>query len=93
MFLIDCPWCGEREQHEFHCGGEAGIARPADPDSVDDAAWADYLFARSNTRGRYHERWMHSHGCGRWMVLVRDTVSDRILAVRKPGEPPPEAEA
>lgn len=89
MFLIDCPWCGEREQREFACGGEAGIARPADPGAVDDAAWADYLFARGNSKGLYHERWVHAQGCGRWMVLVRDTVSDAILAVCKPGDPPP----
>ena len=41
MFVIPCPWCGPREQAEFHCGGEAHIARPTD---ADDAAWAGYLY-------------------------------------------------
>ena len=28
MFLINCPYCGERDQSEFVSGGEAHIARP-----------------------------------------------------------------
>ncbi|MEB0164296.1 sarcosine oxidase subunit delta, partial [Glaciimonas sp. CA11.2] len=28
MLLITCPWCGPRAESEFHCGGEADIARP-----------------------------------------------------------------
>ena len=31
MFLIKCPYCGERDQAEFSCGGEAHIARPKNP--------------------------------------------------------------
>ena len=31
MLLIPCPWCGPRDEIEFHYGGEAHIARPADP--------------------------------------------------------------
>jgi sarcosine oxidase delta subunit len=30
------------------------------------------------------------HGCGRWFNIVRDTVSDTILAVYRMGEQPPE---
>ena len=29
--LITCPHCGPRAEIEFRCGGEAHIARPADP--------------------------------------------------------------
>ena len=36
MFLIDCPYCGERDEAEFVCGGEAHIVRPPDPDAVSD---------------------------------------------------------
>ena len=28
MFLINCPYCGERDQQEFKAGGEAHIERP-----------------------------------------------------------------
>ncbi len=52
MLLIECPWCGPREQSEFSYGGEAHIARPADTDALTDAQWGDYLFMRKNPRGR-----------------------------------------
>jgi sarcosine oxidase, subunit delta len=88
MLLIACPWCGMRPENEFHYGGEAHIPRPTDPASVDDAAWADFLYMRSNPKGMHAERWRHIHGCGRFFNCVRDTVSDRISATHKPGEPP-----
>ena len=34
MLLIECPWCGERDQTEFSCHGEAHITRPRDPDAL-----------------------------------------------------------
>ena len=89
MFLIDCPWGGPRQQVEFNCHGEAHIARPKDPDAVSDAEWMDYMFTRSNTKGLFHERWVHNHGCRRWFNVARDTVTDRILAVYPMGEKPP----
>jgi len=46
MFLINCPYCGEREQSEFSCGGEAHISRPKNPPDLTDDQWADYLFMR-----------------------------------------------
>ena len=90
MLRIACPWCGPRDEIEFACGGEAHIAMPAEPDALDDAAWADYLFMRSNPKGRYCERWVHAYGCRRWFNLVRDTTSERILAVYRVDERPPE---
>jgi sarcosine oxidase subunit delta len=81
MLLISCPWCGERDETEFHCGGEAHIARPQQPGALSDDQWADYLFMRSNPKGVHFERWRHVHGCGRWFNVARDTVSDQILEV------------
>ena len=46
MLLIECPYCGEREESEFHQGGEAHIARPKKPNELSDEEWADYLFMR-----------------------------------------------
>jgi heterotetrameric sarcosine oxidase delta subunit len=89
MLLIPCPWCGEREETEFRCGGEAHIRRPEEPAALTDPQWADYLFMRTNPKGVHCERWRHVHGCGRWFNLARDTVSDRILAVYQMGEPRP----
>jgi len=88
MLLIDCPWCGKRDETEFAYGGEAHIARPAQPDAISDEAWADYVFLRSNPKGAHRERWFHAHGCRRWFNLARHTVSHEILAVYKIGERP-----
>jgi len=90
MLHIPCPWCGKRDVAEFRCGGEAHIVRPETPGRADDAAWADYLFMRRNPKGVHYERWRHTHGCRRWFHVVRDTASDRILAVYRIGDPPPD---
>ena len=44
MFVINCPYCGEREQSEFKAGGEAHIIRPKQPTELSDDQWAEYLF-------------------------------------------------
>jgi sarcosine oxidase, subunit delta len=94
MLLIACPYCGvERPEIEFVYGGEAHIARPPDPSAVSDEEWANFLYFRSNPKGVIAERWRHAHGCGRFFNCLRDTVSDKILAVYKPGEPRPDAAA
>jgi sarcosine oxidase subunit delta len=89
MLLIVCPWCGARPENEFRYGGEAHIPRPREPASVDDAVWTDFLYMRSNPKGRHAERWRHMHGCGRFFNCIRDTVTDRIAATYKPDELPP----
>ncbi|MEX2650079.1 MAG: sarcosine oxidase subunit delta [Alphaproteobacteria bacterium] len=91
MHLIPCPWCGPRDELEFSYGGEAHIRRPADPDALDDGAFAEYLFMRTNPKGMHAERWMHAAGCRRWFNALRSTVSHEILAVYKMGETKPEA--
>jgi heterotetrameric sarcosine oxidase delta subunit len=88
MLLIPCPWCGNRDEVEFRYGGEAHISR-ADP-AADDAAWADYLYMRDNPKGLIAERWVHQAGCRRWFNLLRDTVTHRIVAVYRVGEPRPD---
>ena len=55
----------------------------------DDAAWADYLYMRTNAKGLFAERWVHQHGCRRWFNLLRDTTTHRIVSVYKIGEKPP----
>lgn len=89
MLLIDCPWCGERAESEFRCGGQGHIIRPPEPEHVDDATWAEYLFTRENPKGVHFERWYHRFGCARWFNIARHTVSHEILAVYAMGEPRP----
>ncbi len=88
MILIHCPYCDEdRPEIEFAYGGEAHIARPLDPSTMSDAEWERYFFIRKNPRGQHHERWRHSHGCGRFFNAVRDTVTDKFETTYKAGEP------
>ena len=47
MLLIPCPHCGERPEIEFRAGGEAHVARPADPMACDDQAWSAHLYTRT----------------------------------------------
>ncbi len=91
MLLIECPWCGPRDESEYSYGGEAHIARPQDPDALSDAEWAQYLFMRTNPKGKHRERWCHAHGCRRWFNACRDTVTHEISAVYRIAEQPPKA--
>jgi heterotetrameric sarcosine oxidase delta subunit len=90
MFLIRCPFCGEREQSEFTYGGEAHIVRPQDPAALSDEDWANYLFMRANRNGIFAERWHHTAGCRRWFNALRDTSTDEFLVVYRIGETPPQ---
>jgi len=92
MLLVTCPYCGQRPEVEFVYGGEAHIARPADPSSVSEAVWAEFLYMRTNPKGLHAERWRHLHGCGRFFNAVRHTLDDRFLAVYKVGEPRPDVQ-
>jgi hypothetical protein len=51
MLLIVCPYCGKRPEIEFTYGGQAHLARPVRPAELDDQAWTDFLYMRTNTRG------------------------------------------
>ena len=89
MLLIDCPWCGKRPEIEFSYGGQAHIARPAQPADYDDQRWTEFLYLRNNERGLRAERWRHSHGCGRFFNALRDTTTDRFQCTYRVGEPRP----
>ena len=78
MLLIPCPWCGPRDETEFRYGGQAGIVSPPDPDALDDAAWAEYLFMRDNPKGPFRERWFHAPAAGAGSTSTRDTLTNEI---------------
>jgi sarcosine oxidase, subunit alpha len=89
MLLIPCPWCGPRDEAEFHYGGQAHVPYPQDPASLSDEEWARYLFFRDNPKGPFAERWSHAAGCRRWFNAVRDTSTNEILTVYRSGEERP----
>lgn len=88
MLQIPCPWCGIRDESEYHFGGQSHITRPSI--SASDTEWSDYLFNRDNTKGIHYERWLHSYGCGRWFNMARDTINHEIITTYRIGEPKPE---
>ena len=90
MLIIECPYCGPRDQLEFSNGGEAHVKRPDGSQDISDREWAEYVFIRSNPKGLFYERWVHSHGCRKWFNCVRDTSTDEILKTYKIDEPKPD---
>ncbi|WP_405952066.1 sarcosine oxidase subunit delta family protein [Streptomyces prunicolor] len=89
MLLIPCPWCGPRDEAEFHYGGQAHVVYPETPADLTDEEWARYLFFRDNPKGPFAERWNHGAGCRRWFNAVRDTATNEILGVYRAGEERP----
>ena len=80
MFSIHCPYCQEsREQIEFSPTGEAFIDRPKNPESLSDKEWANYVFYRSNHKGDHWEQWVHTHGCRKYFLVERSTISHQVL--------------
>ena len=78
---IPCPFCGERDLHEFTPRGEAGGPRPdpAAPDAGEQ--FFDYVYLRDNPAGPNREHWYHGAACRRWLVVDRDTRTHEILGV------------
>ena len=80
-FLLNCPNCGERNVGEFRFGGELKV-RP-EPNSSRDA-WTDYIYFHRNVAGDQSEWWYHSFGCRKWMVALRNTVTNEVKDVLFP---------
>ena len=51
MIQVECPFCGKRNLTEFSYGGQAHISRPENMETVSDAEFARYLFARKTPKG------------------------------------------
>ena len=83
MQRFPCPFCGLRDEREFHFAGEAGNTRPAPsagqtPQAQTPQAWAEYLYMEDNPRGRSREVWVHTP-CQEYFILTRDTLSMQVL--------------
>ena len=80
MQIFSCPFCGPRDETEFHYRGETGIPRPEGAD-VSEEAWAGYLYMRRNPRGETSEIWHHLT-CGEFFAMTRDSVTHEVVDVR-----------
>lgn len=77
MQLFACPFCGLRDETEFHFAAEAGKTRPEPAPEVNAQRWARYLYAKSNPKGPSREIWQHLT-CGEFFVMERDTASHEV---------------
>jgi heterotetrameric sarcosine oxidase delta subunit len=73
---IDCPHCGSRSVHEW-IHGEIFDVPAAITDA--DARDIDRAYFHDNREGVVREAWFHLYGCRRWVVVSRDTTTDRIV--------------
>ena len=84
---IDCPYCGPRPELEFAYGGQAHVARPADPSKASDQDWLEFLYLRENTRGlTAGSRMTYSNAANLALnqTLVRSINTSLIALLRSP---------
>ena len=80
MQQFPCPFCGVRDEREFHFVAEAGKTRPETVDEVSPRQWAAYLYSQRNDKGPVREVWMHLT-CQELFVMYRDSVSMKVNGV------------
>lgn len=91
MLLIDCPFCGVRDEAEFRYRGDASLTRPDSETGAE--AFAAHVYERANPRGWHVEWWQHVHGCRAVLKLTRHTLTHEIGWVGRASEAPPNMEA
>jgi methylglutamate dehydrogenase subunit B len=78
MMRIPCPFCGERDAHEFAYLGDADVRRPDPAAPEAENAFFDYVYLRHNPAGPHRELWYHAAGCRSWLTVERDTRTHAI---------------
>lgn len=76
MKIMNCPVNGARSILEFVYGGE--VCPTPDPETADDATWADYVFNRNSVPAVKREWWCHAPS-NTWFIAERNTQTDEIL--------------
>jgi heterotetrameric sarcosine oxidase delta subunit len=77
MQIFPCPFCGPRDEREFHFAGEAGKTRPDTTQTVSAEDWAAYLYDQRNAKGPVREIWVHQP-CQEYFILERDSVTMQV---------------
>jgi sarcosine oxidase subunit delta len=75
-FLLPCPHCGPRSVYEFRFGGEVK-QRPSPDAPAED--WLRYTYTKANAAAVQKEWWYHRSGCRRWLLALRNTVTNEVL--------------
>lgn len=83
MQIFPCPFCGPRDEREFHFAGESGKVRPDTARSegaIDISAkgWSDYLYTQRNDHGYVREVWMHLP-CQELFLLERHSITMDVV--------------
>ena len=80
---IACPFCGERDVHEFVRARRTSTAPRGPIPAAEDAAdrFFDYAYIRKNPTGANREHWYHASGCRRWLLVERNVTTHAILSV------------
>ncbi|WP_272006522.1 sarcosine oxidase subunit delta [Roseovarius sp. ZX-A-9] len=81
MQIFPCPFCGPRNETEFHFAGELGKVRPATDEKIAAQDWATYLYAQRNDKGLVREVWIHLT-CSELFVMERDSETMKVLGSR-----------
>jgi sarcosine oxidase, subunit delta len=85
--IFPCPFCGPRDESEFHYVGEPK-ARPEPAGAVSDAAWAEYLWFNANPKGEAREIWLHLT-CMEMFAMTRDTTTNAVVGSEALTRPAP----
>ena len=78
MQIFPCPFCGPRDEREFHFAGEAGKTRPDTAGEVSAQDWGTYLHMHRNEKGHVREVWVH-RPCAEMFIMERDSVTMEVL--------------
>lgn len=79
MQIFTCPFCGPRDEREFHFAGEAGKTRPDTTTTIAVHDWAHYLHTQRNEKGVVHEVWMHIT-CHKLFMMTRNSATMDVLS-------------
>jgi len=78
MQQFPCPFCGLRNEQEFHFAGEAGKIRPDTLTDISDEQWSSYLNDNINPKGNTREVWVHLP-CQEYFIMLRDTLTMEVF--------------
>jgi heterotetrameric sarcosine oxidase delta subunit len=80
MLLINCPYCGERDESEFRYGGRRVIYPPLDS-SAGIEKWHRAIHLHDNSQEPIREFWYHESACELWIEINRDIDSHETTPV------------